>query len=98
MQISVLASGSKGNCVYIEGESGALLIDAGRSAREVFGTRDKEGRLGEAGGDKDRIAGILITHEHGDHIKGLAAVGNNLKKPAFGTVGSGVWPAKSKSS
>lgn len=88
MQISVLASGSKGNCVYIEGESGALLIDAGRSAREVFGTRDKEGRLGEAGGDKDLIAGILITHEHGDHIKGLAAVGNNLKKPAFGTVGT----------
>ena len=88
MQISVLASGSKGNCVYIEGESGALLIDAGRSAREIFGTRDRGGRLDAAGGKKECLAGILITHEHGDHIKGLAAVGNHLKVPAFGTVGT----------
>ena len=88
MKISVLASGSKGNCVYIEGDSGALLIDAGRSAKELLGTRDRDGRLQEAGGNKDLIEGILVTHEHGDHIRGLAAVGNNLKKPAFGTVGT----------
>lgn len=88
MKISVLASGSKGNCVYIEGDSGALLIDAGRSAKELLGTRDRGGRLQEAGGKKELIEGILVTHEHGDHISGLGAVGNNLKKPAFGTVGT----------
>lgn len=88
MRISVLASGSKGNCVYIEGDSGALLIDAGRSAREILGAKNQDGRLQEAGGSPDLIEGILVTHEHGDHIKGLGAIGNKLKKPAFGTVGT----------
>ena len=88
MQISVLASGSKGNCVYVEGESGAILIDAGRSAKELLGTKHHTGRLDEAGGKKELIEGILVTHEHSDHIKGLAAVGNNLKKTVFGTVGT----------
>ena len=88
MRISVLASGSKGNCVYIEGESGALLIDAGRSAREILGTRDQEGRLQQAGGHPDLVDGILVTHEHVDHIRGLGPLGNKLKKPAFGTVGT----------
>jgi phosphoribosyl 1,2-cyclic phosphodiesterase len=49
MKISVLASGSKGNCIYIEGSSGALIIDAGRSAREILGTKDWNGRLGRQG-------------------------------------------------
>ncbi|HWQ64037.1 MAG TPA: MBL fold metallo-hydrolase [Methanospirillum sp.] len=88
MKISVLASGSKGNCVYLEGEGSALLVDAGRSARELLGTKTKPGRLAESGGRADMIDGILVTHEHGDHIKGLAAVGNNLKKTAYGTVGT----------
>ena len=88
MRISVLASGSKGNCIYIEGDSGALLIDAGRSAREILGSRDHEGRLQEAGGSPDLIEGILVTHEHIDHINGLGAIGNKLQKPAFGTIGT----------
>jgi phosphoribosyl 1,2-cyclic phosphodiesterase len=88
MQISVLASGSKGNCIYIEGDSGALLIDAGRSARDILGSRDHEGRLQEAGGSPDLIEGILVTHEHTDHISGLGPIGNKLEKPAFGTVGT----------
>lgn len=88
MKISVLASGSKGNCVYVEGESSAVLIDAGRSARELLGTRDKPGRLKEAGGKKDLIEGIFVTHEHVDHIRGLAPVGNLLQKPVYGTVGT----------
>ena len=78
MQISVLASGSKGNCVYIEGDSGALLIDCGRSGREILGSKTNPGRITEAGGDPDLIEGILITHEHGDHISGLGPIGNKL--------------------
>lgn len=88
MKISVLASGSKGNCVYIQGSSGALIIDAGRSAREILGTKDRSGRLQEAGGDRDLIGGILITHEHVDHVKGLGPLGNALKVPAYGTSGT----------
>ena len=55
MKISVLASGSKGNCVYIEGSSGALIIDAGRSAREILGRKEQTGRLQEAGGNREII-------------------------------------------
>ncbi|MDD3573874.1 MBL fold metallo-hydrolase [Methanospirillum sp.] len=85
MKISVLASGSKGNCVYIEGSSGALIIDAGRSAREILGRKEQTGRLQEAGGNRDLICGILVTHEHGDHVKGLGPLGNALKVPVYGT-------------
>jgi phosphoribosyl 1,2-cyclic phosphodiesterase len=88
MKISVLASGSKGNCVYIEGSSGAVIIDAGRSAREILGTKVRRGRLQEAGGKRELIQGILITHEHGDHVKGLGPLGNALKVPAYGTSGT----------
>ncbi|HOJ96610.1 MAG TPA: MBL fold metallo-hydrolase [Methanospirillum sp.] len=88
MRISVLASGSKGNCVYIEGSRGAVIIDAGRSAREILGTKDRKGRLSEAGGSRDLIEGVLITHEHGDHVKGLGPLGNALKVPVYGTSGT----------
>jgi phosphoribosyl 1,2-cyclic phosphodiesterase len=88
MKISVLASGSKGNCVYVEGDCGALLIDIGRSGKEILGNKDNAGRIVESGGNPDLIEGILVTHEHTDHIRGLGAVGNKLKKPAFGTVGT----------
>lgn len=46
MRVTVLASGSKGNCTYIEGDSGAILIDAGLSTKEILK------RLDEAGGKK----------------------------------------------
>ena len=88
MKISVLASGSKGNCVYIEGETGALVIDAGRSAREILGTKERQGRLGEAGGERELIEAILLTHEHSDHIRGVGPLGNALKVPVYGTSGT----------
>ena len=65
MKITVLASGSKGNSCYVEGESGALLIDAGLSARETVR------RIEAAGGKTDAVKGLLVTHEHGDHVKGI---------------------------
>jgi phosphoribosyl 1,2-cyclic phosphodiesterase len=82
MRVTILASGSKGNCVYLEGRDGALLIDAGLSAREILA------RLGAAGGKPDLIRALLITHEHGDHIRGVSALARKLQVPIVGTRGT----------
>jgi phosphoribosyl 1,2-cyclic phosphodiesterase len=82
MKVTVLASGSKGNCTYIEGESGALLIDAGLSAKEI--TR----RLQRAGGDPGLIHAVLVTHEHGDHIRGVDVLARRLDVPVIATSGT----------
>lgn len=71
MRICVLASGSKGNCVFIEGKNTKILIDAGISKLEV------EKRLTLLNVNPDEIDSILITHEHSDHIAG---VGNFARK------------------
>ncbi|TAJ43551.1 MBL fold metallo-hydrolase [Methanofollis fontis] len=82
MKVTVLASGSKGNCVYVEGESGALLIDAGLSAREI------RNRLAGAGGDENLVKGIVVTHEHIDHIRGVDVLSRRLGLPVAGTAGT----------
>ena len=60
-----LFSGSSGNSYYIGSRSGGLLIDAGRSAKQL------EGMLRLCGIDPLAIGGILVTHEHTDHVSGL---------------------------
>lgn len=82
MNVRVLASGSKGNCVYIEGDNSALLVDAGLSAREILR------RLETAGGSTDRIEAILITHEHTDHIRGVDVLARRLDVPVVATRGT----------
>jgi phosphoribosyl 1,2-cyclic phosphodiesterase len=72
-----LASGSKGNCIYVGTKKTKVLIDAGLSAR---GT---EQRLKEIGVALEEIDAILITHEHTDHIKGLEQLGCKRKIPIF---------------
>lgn len=67
MRICVLASGSKGNCTYVEGENTRILIDAGLSKNDI------EKRLALLGVDPNSIDSILVTHEHVDHIKGVGA-------------------------
>lgn len=62
--ITILGSGSRGNASVIHGPEGALLLDAGFSAREL------ENRMKKTGIEPDAIRGILITHDHSDHIKG----------------------------
>ncbi|WFN37094.1 MBL fold metallo-hydrolase [Methanomicrobium antiquum] len=89
MKVTVLASGSKGNCTYIEGDSGALLIDAGLSGKETLK------RLEIAGGNPDLISGILVTHEHTDHIKGLDVLARKLDVPIFATQGT-LWQFEEK--
>ncbi len=68
MQFGTIASGSSGNCLYVGGGGSHVLIDAGISGRRIF-----DG-LNQFGVSPEQIDGILITHEHIDHIAGLGVV------------------------
>lgn len=82
MRFCVLGSGSKGNCTYVEAGGTALLIDAGFSGIEV------ERRLATIGVTMAAIAGILVTHEHGDHISGVAILSRRHRLPVFVNTGT----------
>jgi phosphoribosyl 1,2-cyclic phosphodiesterase len=72
-----LASGSKGNSIYLGTPKTKLLIDAGLSPKA---TRE---RLAEIGVELEEIQAILITHEHTDHISGLNGLALKLGIPVF---------------
>lgn len=65
MKVTVLASGSGGNCSYIETEKAKILIDAGISNLQIQSRLKLQDLTSEA------LDGVLVTHEHSDHIKGL---------------------------
>lgn len=66
MKVTILASGSAGNCIHIQSGAVGLLIDAGVPKTKI------EKRMNEFGiNPATDIAAIFITHAHGDHIKGL---------------------------
>ena len=74
LQVAVLASGSRGNCTYIGDGHAGLLIDCGVSTKQILA------RL-EALQLKDApIDGVLITHEHSDHVGAARILSNKLKK------------------
>jgi len=62
-----LASGSRGNALWAETPGGAVLVDCG------LGPRDLRRRLADRGLDERRLLAVLVTHEHHDHVRGLAA-------------------------
>lgn len=72
-----LASGSKGNCIYLGTPSTKILIDAGISAKMIAE------RLDQIGVRLDEIDAILVTHEHTDHIKALERLGCRMGIPVF---------------
>lgn len=74
-----LASGSSGNCYFLGTEDYGILIDAGVPARVVRKC------LGEAGVEVGALRAVFITHDHGDHIKGVAALGEHLHIPVYAT-------------
>lgn len=78
----VLGSGSRGNCCAVESEGTALLIDAGFSSREV------ERRAAAAGLDLAQVAGIVLTHEHGDHACGAPVLARRLGVPVLTAPGT----------
>ncbi|HVI09097.1 MAG TPA: MBL fold metallo-hydrolase [Candidatus Binatia bacterium] len=79
VSVTMLASGSRGNCAIVASSRTRILVDAGISCRETFR------RMRAAGEDPHTLAGILITHEHSDHVYGLATLAKKLKIPVFMT-------------
>lgn len=65
LHLHVLGSGSKGNCVLVEGPEGIIMVDDGFSRREVLR------RMNALGIDEALVRAVIITHEHSDHVKGL---------------------------
>lgn len=82
MRVTALSSGSKGNAVLVESRDGALLIDAGLSARDLLA------RITQAGADPAAIGAVLVTHEHTDHVRGLDAFVKRLDIPVYATPGT----------
>ena len=82
MRCTILASGSKGNCVFLEGESGALLVDAGLRTKETLQRMDTSSL------DSGLIQAVLVTHEHGDHVRGLDVLARRLNVPVHATAGT----------
>ena len=80
MDISVLASGSSGNSLVVSSGSDALLVDAGLSARRL------QSALDEVGMNAEHLSGILVTHEHSDHVSGLGPVARRFGLPVFATL------------
>ncbi len=70
-----LASGSKGNCIYLGTEHTKILIDAGISGKGI------KNKLQEIGVSIEEIDAILVTHEHSDHIMGLKVLAKRMNIP-----------------
>lgn len=68
LQISVLASGSSGNAIYVESSKTKLLIDSGLSGKKILEL------MGQINRDPADLDAILVTHEHSDHIRGVGVM------------------------
>ncbi len=77
MKFSVLGSGSRGNCVYIESQKSGILIDGGFSGKQI------QARLQKIDRDLDRIGTIFVTHEHHDHIGGVGVLSRRCRLPIY---------------
>ncbi|MEX0943861.1 MAG: MBL fold metallo-hydrolase [Pseudomonadales bacterium] len=82
MRIASLGSGSRGNATLIEDEDTTILVDLGFSIKETIRRMDRLGRA------PDDIAAILVTHEHADHIHGVAAFARKFNTPVYLTPGT----------
>ena len=77
VRMTVLASGSRGNCTVFSNASASILVDAGLSCRETFK------RMKAVGEDPQQIRAIVISHEHADHVAGLPVLARKLEVPIF---------------
>ena len=79
MNLCSIASGSSGNCIYVGSDHAGVLVDVGISGKKI-----EEGLNTIDRTTKD-CDGILITHEHSDHIKGLGVISRKYKIPIYCT-------------
>ncbi|HEX6940185.1 MAG TPA: MBL fold metallo-hydrolase, partial [Longimicrobiales bacterium] len=77
MRITVLGSGSGGNSTLVEADGTRVLVDAG------FTGRDVERRLDAVGVEPDSLDGIVITHDHGDHTRGMGILARRFGLPLY---------------
>ncbi|GIO44479.1 MBL fold metallo-hydrolase [Paenibacillus apis] len=89
LKFTVLSSGSTGNATLVANGEVTLMIDAGFSCRRI------DELLRERGVTGTELNGILITHEHSDHIKGLGAVARKYNLPVYANTET--WKAMEKS-
>jgi phosphoribosyl 1,2-cyclic phosphodiesterase len=82
VRFTVLASGSKGNAAVLSGGRTRILVDCGLSCRELFR------RMRLVGEEPETLDAILITHEHSDHVNGLAVTARKLGIPVYFTEGT----------
>lgn len=82
MQFASLGSGSRGNSTLIEVDGTAILVDCGFSVRET------ERRLKRLARDINQISAVLVTHEHGDHVRGVASLAKKFNVPVWSSRGT----------
>lgn len=79
MNLCSIASGSSGNCTFVGSTQTKLLVDAGVSGKRI------ENGLSSIEVSPQDIQGVLITHEHADHIQGVGVMARRYHTPIYGT-------------
>jgi phosphoribosyl 1,2-cyclic phosphodiesterase len=82
MRLCSIASGSSGNCIYVGSDTTHLLVDVGISGKKT------EVGLNTLGIKTGELDGILVTHEHSDHIAGLGVIARKYGIPIYATQGT----------
>jgi len=93
VKLTILGSGSSGNCAYLETAEARILVDAGFSPRQI------RQRLAGIGRAPENLTAILLTHEHSDHITGLIGLADKFHIPVYcnrGTQDGTLWAFKDK--
>ncbi len=82
MQLCSITSGSSGNCIYVGSDNTHIIVDAGVSGKKI------EAGLNSIGLKTGELDGILITHEHSDHVSGLGVLARRYGIPMYATAGT----------
>jgi len=77
MELSIIASGSNGNCYHFQSGDVSVLFDAGKSFSETAG------RMALLGKDIREVDGIVLSHAHGDHYQGIGPIARRLGIPVY---------------
>ena len=77
LEVHVLASGSDGNCAIVRCDDTAIMLDAGLSGKRITTL------MSRAGIGPEELCGILLTHEHSDHVKGAGILSRRYKVPIY---------------